>query len=108
MSGSADKPIFSTVSDDASLERLGGFMLELGERIDWIQEAEQQGDLTEMAKRARALAEDASSLGLPPLAEAAERVAAESTNASRPALHESIVSLTEIARRVALGAGGSL
>lgn len=108
MSGSADKPIYSTVSDDASLARLGGFVRELGERIDWIQEAEQQGDLAQVAQRAHELSKDASSLGLPPLAEAAGRVAAESTGATRQALHQSIVALTEIARRVALGVGGSI
>ena len=108
MSGAAHKPIYSIATDDASLERLGGFMLALGERIDWIQEAEHQDDLPEMAQRARALSKEAAGLGLPPLAEAAERVAERSADATRESLHEAIVELTEVARRVALGVGGSL
>ena len=49
-------PIHSLLVDEQALERLDGFVVDLGERIDGIQEAEQLGHLEEAAKRAGELA----------------------------------------------------
>ena len=96
-------PIHSLLVDDESLERLDGFLIALGERIDGIQEAELLGALDEVGKSALALASDALALGLPPLAEAARRVAERSRIGDLDRLHEDVILLTEVATRVRLG-----
>ena len=66
-------PIRALLFDDDSLVRLDAFVVALGESIDAIQDSEHGGQLEEAAKRAADLARDARSLGLPPLAIAAEQ-----------------------------------
>lgn len=100
-------PIRSLLVDDQSLERLDAFVVELGERIDLIQEAEQEGQLEEAAKRAGELALEAVALGLPPLAEAARRVVSSCRHGSPDAARAEIVELTDVVTRVRLGHRGS-
>jgi len=99
-------PIHSLLVDDAALERLDGFVVALGERIDLIQEAEHEGHLEEAAKRAAELAVEALALGLPPLAEAAERVVASCRLGAAADAHADIVELTAVVTRVRLGHRG--
>jgi hypothetical protein len=99
-------PIRSLLSDDESLERLDAFMIALGERLDAIQDADGSGALEEAGKRALELAADAASLGLPPLAEAAQRVAAGCRLADAARVHTEIVELTDVVARVRLGHRG--
>jgi hypothetical protein len=96
-------PIRSLLVDDESLERLDAFLMALGERIDGIQEAEFAGALDELGKSALALASDAAALGLPPLAEAARRVAESSQRGDPRRLHDEVLALTEVATCVRLG-----
>jgi hypothetical protein len=103
-----DGPIRSSLVDDEALERLDGFVIELGERIDGIQEAEQEGQLEEAAKRAGELARDALALGLPPLAAAAERVVVSCRHGLPVEVHAEIVELTDVVTRVRLGHRGSV
>lgn len=101
-------PIHSLLADDEALERLDAFVVALGERIDGIQEAEHEGQLEEAAKRAAELAVDALALGLPPLADAAERVVASCRRAEAARAHADIVTLTDVVTRVRLGHRGSI
>lgn len=99
-------PIHSLLVDDRALEQLDGFVIALGERIDLIQEAEREGQLAEAAKRAAELAVEALALGLPPLAEAAERVVACCRQGGPGLVHAEIVELTDVVTRVRLGHRG--
>ncbi len=101
-------PIYSLLVEEQALEQLDVFVLELGERIDWIQEAEQFGQLEEAAKRASELAAKALAMGLPPLADAAERVAACGRDGDAAGTHAEIVELTHVVTRVRLGHRGGL
>jgi hypothetical protein len=101
-------PIYSLLVDDEGLARLDAFVVALGERIDSIQENEQLGQPEEAAKRAAELAADAVTMGLPPLAEAAERVVASCLAADAQRLHDAVVELTEVATRVRLGHRGGI
>jgi hypothetical protein len=101
-------PIHSLLVDEQALEQLDAFVVELGERIDLIQEAEQIGHLGEAAKRARELATQALAMGLPPLSEAADRVVAHCERGDARDAHAEIVALTEVVTRVRLGHRGGL
>lgn len=104
---SADAPIRALLFDDDSLARLDTFVVALGERIDAIQDAEQAGQLDEVAKRAAELGREASGLGLPQLASAAERVETSCRDGAVMDVRERIVLLTDVIRRVRLGHRGS-
>ena len=95
-----DTPILSTREDAHTNEEYGAFLLELGDAVDWLQEAEVHGDLEEIGKRCAALARDAVRFGLPPLAEACEVARRAVDGAEREAVRDALVALTDIARRV--------
>jgi len=101
-------PIRALLFDDESLVRLDGFVVELGESIDAIQDSEHAGQLEETAKRAADLARAAEALGLPPLATAALRVVASCRATDAARAHAEIVELTDVVRRVRLGHRGGL
>ncbi len=107
MESPSKRPIYSLLVDEQALERLDAFVIELGERIDLIQEAEQVGQLEATAKRASELAGKALSMGLPPLADAAEQVAASALSGDASQTHAAIVELTYVVTRVRLGHRGS-
>ncbi len=99
-----DAPIRSRHADDPDFEeRLERFMVELGERIDLIQEEERAGHMEGVAGRARGLAAEAGGLGFPVLAQAAGQVAAIADAGDGSELHKGIVELTDMVRRVRLG-----
>jgi hypothetical protein len=100
-------PIRSLLADDESLAHLDQFVLGLGERIDGLQDAEQQGALDDAAKQALELAREATRFGLPPLASAAEQVAGLCRAGDPRAALEAIVELTDVVTRVRLGHRGS-
>jgi hypothetical protein len=99
-------PIHSLLVQDEALERLDAFVVALGERIDGIQEADRAGQWDEAGKYALELAADADQMGLPPLAEAAERVATSCRAGDGGRAHADIVELTDVVRRVRLGHRG--
>jgi hypothetical protein len=98
-----DGPIRALLFDDESQARLDAFVVGLGERIDAIQDAEHLGRLEEVGKSALEIASEAASLGLPPLAHAAERVAAICRSGDAVSARAEIVALTDVVRRVRLG-----
>lgn len=95
-------PILSTREDVNTDEEFGSFLLELGDIVDWLQDAELRGDLEEVAKRSAALAKDGVRFGLPPLCEASEIVRDACCRGDREAVRDALVALTEVARRVRL------
>ncbi len=95
-------PILSTREDAHADEEFGAFLLELGDIVDWLQDAELRGDLEEVAKRCTALAQDGVRFGLPPLCEASEAVLAACRRRDAEAVRDELVALTEVARRVRL------
>jgi len=99
-------PIHSLLVEDEALEQLDAFVVALGERIDGIQEADRAGQWDEAGKYALELTTDAGRMGLPPLAEAAERVAASCRAGDFERAHRDIVELTDVVRRVRLGHRG--
>jgi hypothetical protein len=98
-----DGPIRALLLDDELQGRLDAFVVALGERIDAIQDAEHLGRLEEVAKSALELAREAASLGLPPLARAAESVAATCRSGDAMRARAEIIELTDVVRRVRLG-----
>jgi hypothetical protein len=103
VSDPSDVPIRPLLFDDTSQAQLDAFVVALGERIDAIQDAEHLGRLDEVGKRASELAVEAAKLGLPPLAIAAESVAATCRSGDAPRARAEIVELTDVVRRVRLG-----
>ena len=97
-----DTPILSTLEDAGTDEAYGSFLLELGEVVDWLQEAELRGDLEEIAKRCAQLAKDGVRFGLPPLREISEATHQACERVDRAAVRDALVALTEVARRIRL------
>lgn len=95
-------PILSTREDAHADEEFGSFLLELGDIVDWLQDAELRGDLDEVAKRCGALEKDGARFGLPPLSEASQAVRAACERRDPEAVRDELVALTEVARRVRL------
>lgn len=101
-------PIHSLLVNDEDLAELDRFVVALGERIDTIQEADSQGRWDEVAKYAEELVHDATRMGLPPLAEAAERLTACALRGDPVRAHEEVVALTDVVLRVRLGHRGGV
>lgn len=103
-----DAPIRSALAYDPDFEeRIDVFIVGLGEQIDAIQEADRIGDLASGAAMAQKLAGQAEQLGFPPLAEAAQEVAAACQEGDPHATHDRIVELTGIVYRVRRGHRGA-
>jgi hypothetical protein len=101
---SAPKPLLSTRAGDPAFDdRIDRFVVELGERIDALQDAESAGDCGALETLAGALGRDADAVGYPPLAEAARRVVLACTESAGDALKKCVVDLTEVAQRVRRG-----
>jgi HPt (histidine-containing phosphotransfer) domain-containing protein len=98
------KAIVSTRADDPDLdERIDRFVVHLAERVDAFQDAEAARDRSALLALARALAGDATALGYPLLASAAERIAEACAENVPESLRKSVVDLTELAQRVRRG-----
>lgn len=100
---SRETPILSTLGDAAADEAYGTFLLELGEVVDWIQEAELRGDLDEIAKRCATLEHQGVRFGLTPLRDASAGARAACRLGDLEAVRDALVVLTDVARRVRLG-----
>ena len=69
------KPIFSTYAADPDLdERIDSFVIQMGERIDHLQDIEIDGDLVLLRELSEKFASESRELGYEPLARAAERL----------------------------------
>lgn len=97
-------PLLSERADDPDFEeRIDAFVVRLGETVDELQDAEAEGDGAALAKRAEALGCEAETLGYPPLAEAARRVAEAAHGAALEAAHKHVAEVTELAQRIRRG-----
>ena len=102
-------PIFSSRADDRSLdEAIDAFVVGLAERIDHLQDAEQEAGLVRLAGFARDLAADAEALGYEPLTHVAQLLEAAAEEEKSDEAYANLVKLTEIAYRIRMGHRGAL
>ena len=98
------KPIFSSYAAAPGLEeQISVFVIQMGERIDLLQDVEAQGDLALLRALSEKFAADSRDLGYEPLAEAAGRVVAACLERSPEAAHKHLADLTEISQCVRRG-----
>lgn len=103
-----EKPIVSQLADDPmERPRIEAFVLALSDAVDCLQDLEQESDFTRIAERARCLSLEAERHGFPPLAEASARTAELARTLDPKRTRESLLALTEVARRVRLGHRGA-
>ena len=103
------RPIFSSRADDPGLsEAIDAFAIGLAERIDRLQDADGETDLSGLAALAGDLAAEAEPLGYEPLARVARVVEAAARDEKAEEAHENLVKLTEIAYRIRMGHRGAL
>lgn len=102
------RPIYSRLEDQPELEDdISRFVIHLGEAVDALQDAESTGGLEQLDDLASQMAADAGRLGYPDLEKAAQSVLRACEEESKQAIQESLVALTEVARRVRLGHRGA-
>ncbi len=98
------KPILSVYAADPELEeRIDAFVLQMGERIDYLQDAEIDGDLELLRELAGKFGAESHDLGYEPLAGAAGRVVAACVEQSPEAARKSLADLTDLTQRVRRG-----
>jgi HPt (histidine-containing phosphotransfer) domain-containing protein len=103
------KPILSSRSDEpAAAEQIEGFLVGLAERVDGLQDAEFKGDLGELATMAHALGTAARGLGFDLLAGSASDLERCCQSDSLEQVRETLIDLTEIAKRVRMGHRGAV
>jgi len=102
------KPIISHFAADPELEeRIDAFVIQLGERVDLLQDVEIDGDLALLRELSEKFAAESRELGYQPLAEAADRVATACLEQSPEAARKSLTDLTEVSQRVRRGHSSS-
>jgi hypothetical protein len=103
------KPIHSSRSDEPeAAERIDGFIIGLAERVDTLQDAEFKGDLQELSAMAHTLQTTAFDLGFDLLAASASDLGRCCLSDSAEQVRETLIDLTEIAKRVRMGHRGSV
>jgi hypothetical protein len=101
-------PIRSTQEDIPELaEDIDRFVIQLGERLDEIQDAELAGCVGEVSSLARQLAGDALRLGYPLMAQVAKSVGAAADDEKAEAVQEGVFELTDLVQRVRRGHRGA-
>lgn len=102
-------PIFSSRADDQTFaDAIDAFVIGLAERIDHLQDADGEADLSRLSDLARDLAADAEPVGYEPLARVARAVETAARDEKQDEAHENLVNLTEIAYRIRMGHRGAL
>ena len=102
------KPILSVYAADPELEeRIDAFVVQMGERVDLLQDVEIDGDLMLLRELSAKFAAESRELGYEPLARAAERVAQACLEQSPEAARKGLTDLTEISQRVRRGHSSS-
>lgn len=102
------RPIYSLCEDDVDLEDdLDRFVIGLAEAVDGLQDAESTGDYDLLDELSMSMSADAARLGYPELEKVAESVRLACEEATKPAVQESLVELTVVARRIRLGHRGA-
>ena len=103
------KPILSSRSDEPEVaEAIDTFVVRLAERVDELQDAEFKGDLEELASMAYRLGATALELGFDLLAASASDLERCCRTDSVEQVRETLIDLTEIAKRVRMGHRGSV
>lgn len=98
------KPILSVYAADPELEeRIDAFVVQMGERIDYLQDAEIDGNLELLQELAEKFGAESRELGYEPLAATAERIVAACLEQSPEAARKSLTDLTELSQRVRRG-----
>jgi len=102
------RPIYSLRENDVEIEDdLDRFVIGLAEVVDGLQDAESTGDYDLLDELAMAMSADAARLGYPDLEKVARSVRRANEEVSKQAVQESLVELTEVARRIRLGHRGA-
>ena len=97
-------PLVSTRADEADLEEaIDEFVVGLGERVDSLQDAEADGDLEDLGKRAFELSERSRALGYGPMAEAADELLRACETPASDGVHKAVSEITEISKRIRRG-----
>ena len=103
------QPIYSTLADDpASGEAIDGFLVELAERVDELQDLELRRELAQLSSRSAALGLDSAKVGFDSLHRCARAVESACLEASSGDARRALVELTELARRIRLGHRGAV
>ncbi len=103
------KPIHSSRSaEPEAAEQIEAFVVSLAERVDDLQDAEFKGGLEELAAMAHTLGVDATELGFDLLAASASELERCCQSYSVEQVRETLIDLTEIAKRVRMGHRGAV
>jgi hypothetical protein len=89
-------------------EEIEAFIVSLAERVDALQDAEFKGDLEDLVRQANDLGALADELGFEPLAASAWELKRCSLPNSAEQIRETLIDLTEIAKRVRMGHRGAV
>ncbi|HEX9814493.1 MAG TPA: Hpt domain-containing protein [Myxococcota bacterium] len=102
-------PILSSRSDEPEVaEQIEAFAVSLAERVDDLQDCEFKGDLDDLAHLAHKLGTTANDLGFELLAASASDLERCCMADSVDEVRETLIDLTEIAKRVRMGHRGSV
>jgi hypothetical protein len=94
----------SSREDDPELElRIDVFVLQLGETVDELQDAEASGRLAALASLADELVGRCRELGYESLADVAQQMRAACSEQNPVAAHKAVVDFTELSKRVRRG-----
>ena len=103
------KPIYSSHGDDPSVgDAVDRFVVGLAERIDQLQDAEVDGDLSGLVGLAAGLRAEAEPAGYAALAGIAEALEIACIGENPEAVREQLIELTNIAQRVRMGHKGAV
>ncbi len=102
--GVRKEPIVSVHAEDPTRQAdIDRFVVQLGERVDDLQDADLAGDFGRLSALARDFGHEASRAGYPGLAAHAHAVAEASTRKEPIVVRELLLELTDLAQRVRLG-----
>lgn len=102
-------PILSSKADDPQLQgEIEKFIVQLAERVDSLQDAEWKGDRDELCGLARSLGERATALGFETLSATALAIERCCEGGDAEVIRETLLDLTEIAKRIRLGHRGAV
>lgn len=98
------QPILSIYATHPELEeRIETFVVQMGERIDLLQDLESEGNFERLRAGAEAFAVESHELGYEPLAQTARLVAAACVEQNPEAARKGLCDLTELCQRVRRG-----
>ena len=83
--------------------RIDAFVMQLGETVDTLQDAEAAGQLVRLRELASPLVERCTELGYDSLGDAARQIAEACLDRNPVAAHKAVVDFTELSKRVRRG-----